>query len=242
MRSLIARLMLIGLFAVPAQAFAIGGLYVQFGLGYGKYGGSELVLEELPAGNDVPASGEGCCAKGGMALSLRAGYSFFGIAPEFGIIGNGWDLGSDTGGGGTVGGGLRLYPLDLFKLVGAELDLPIDLSAAILFGYALVGKNFAYSGFGMNVDFQADYKVTSFLSIGVKLDVGLPQYSAFAFTDYKNNVGRCLDESGEQIQTGGDGFGRINKDQSSTCPAGRGPNTTFLAPQLVATIHFDVFE
>jgi hypothetical protein len=240
MRSLIGRLLILGVLLAPAPAFAIGGLYMGLGIGYGKYGGSELIMEEQPAGNDLPLMGEGCCAKGGMALSLRLGYSFFGIAAEFGIIANGWDLGSDTGGGGVVGGGIRAFPLDLLALGGLESDLPIDLSLGLLFGYTVIGKSFAYSGFGIDVDVQVDYKVTSFLSVGVKLDVGIPQLSNFVFTDYNNNVGRCLDDAGQQVLTGGDGFGRQNKDDASC--NGRGPNTTFLAPQVVATLHFDVLE
>ena len=43
MRTLIARLIFIGALLAPAPAFAIGGLYVQFGVGYGKYGGNDWV-------------------------------------------------------------------------------------------------------------------------------------------------------------------------------------------------------
>src|SRR5688572_12826776 len=111
---IIPRLVLATLLLLPAsQAFAIGGLYLQLGLGYGKFGGSELIVEELPTGPDLPETDSSrCCAKGGLAGELRIGYSFFGIAGELGIIGNGWDLGSDTGGGGIAGGGLRFFVFD----------------------------------------------------------------------------------------------------------------------------------
>jgi len=239
MRSLIARLAFASVLLAPAPAFAIGGLYIQIGTGYGQFGGSELITEEQPSGPDLPLTGEQCCAKGGFTLSLRGGYSFFGVAGELGFVGNAWDLGKDTGGGGIIGGGVRLFPLDLLKLGGAELDLPIDLSIGAMFGYTLVGKNFAYNGVGIDVDFTAEYMLTSFLSLGVKLDIGFPQFSNFVYTDYKNNVGRCLDDAGEQITTG-DNAGRINKSNASC--TGRGPSSTFLAPQLVATLHFDVFD
>jgi hypothetical protein len=239
MRTLISRLVIAGALLVPAHAFALNGLYIQLGLGYGKFGGSELIMEEQPSGADLPLEGEGCCAKGGLGLDLRLGYSFFGIAGEVGAIGNVWNLGGDTGGGGFYGGGIRAYPLDIFKLVGAELDLPIDLSLGFLIGGAIAGKEFAYTGIGMVVDVEASFELTSFMNIGVKLDVGLPTFGDFAYTDYKNNVGRCLDDSGQQITTG-DNFGRVSKENASC--NGKGPSSTYLAPQVVATMHFDLIE
>jgi hypothetical protein len=241
MRSIIARLILTGVLLAPAApAFAIGGLYLQFGLGYGQYGGSELVTEELPNGPDLPETDSSrCCAKGGIAADIRLGYSLFGAAIEGGIIGNGWDIGSDTGGGGLAGGGLRLYVFDLLALADLKLDVPLDLSFGVLFGYTIVGKEFAYNGFGMNLDVQLDYKVMDFLSVGAKLNIGLPTFGDFVYTSYKDDVGRCLDDSARQI-TSGDNNGRMAKE-SAVCN-GRGPSSTFISPQLVATMHFDLFE
>lgn len=242
MRSIITRLILTGVLLAPAApAFAIGGLYMQLGLGYGKFGGSELITEELPNGADLPEyDSSRCCAKGGLAAELRLGYSFFGVGVEGAIIGNGWDLGSDSGGGGIAGGGLRLYLFDLLALADLKLDLPLDLSFGALFGYSIVGKEFAYDGFGMNFDIQVDYKVFDTVSIGAKLNIGLPQFGNFVYTSYKDDVGRCLDDDARQIVDTENG-GRISKENSSIC-SGRGPSTTLLSPQIVATLHFDLFE
>jgi hypothetical protein len=243
MRSFIVRSITLAALLAPTPALAIGGLYVQFGLGYGKYGGSGLILQEQPAGNDLPleAGDDGCCGKGGLASQLRVGYSLFGFAGELGVIGSAYDLGGDTGGGGMIGGGIRLYPLDIMKLVGAELDLPIDIGMGLLFGYTLVGKDFAYTGFAMDVDFHVDFKLTSFLSVGAKIDVGLPTFSDFAFTDYKNDVGRCLDDSGEQIVgDASNNYGRVSKEEANC--SGKGPSSTYISPSIVLTMHFDVFE
>lgn len=228
------------LVVVPEEARALSGLYLQLGVGYGKYGGSELVLEEEANTVDKPVTGSGCCANGGVASQLHLGYSFFGIAPELGIVGNAWDLGKDTGAGGMVGGGLRIFPIDVLAMLGLDFtELPIDLGVGALLGYALVGKAFAYTGLGINFDAHIDFEITSFLSIGAKLDVGLPSFSDFVYTDYKNDVGRCLDDDAIQIQTGENDGRRAKSDQACS---GRGPKTTYLAPQLLISFHFDPFE
>lgn len=228
--------------AIPRPALAVSGLYTMIGLGYGKFNGDDLVVEESGAGNDLPLApgAEGCCAQGGLAAQFRLGYSLFGFAGEFGIIAQGWDLGGDTGGGGIVGGGLRFYPLDILKLGGVDLEeFPLDFGLGVLFGFAQVGKEFSYQGVGIDLDFQVDYKMTSFMSIGAKIDLGLPTFEDFVYTDFKNDEGRCLDGGGHQIVDGAN-FGKGQKG-TLVCN-GAGPSATLMSPQLVFTFHFDVID
>src|SRR5437773_2301022 len=60
-----------GALLAPMSAFAYSGVYTRIGLGYGKFGGSELVLHETGADGDIPSSGDGCCASGGPAFDAE---------------------------------------------------------------------------------------------------------------------------------------------------------------------------
>jgi hypothetical protein len=223
---------------VPTKAHAISGLYAHIALGYGQFSGDQLIVEEEPAGPDIPKMGEGCCVPGGFAGDLRIGFSFFGIAGELGVVGEYFG----GGGGGFYGGGLRFFPLDILALVGLESDLPIDLHTGVLVGPVIVGKEFAYTGVGFVVDFVAEYKVADFMSAGIKLDLGFPTFSDFVFTDYKNDTGRCLDAGGRQIiDQMSPGSERVKKENANC--KGTGPSSTLLAaPLLVLTFHFNPLE
>ena len=75
--ALVAAIVAVALLS-PSPAFALSGIYAQIGGGYGKYGGSELILQKTQDGGDVPLTGDACCAAGGPAFQLRLGYSIFG--------------------------------------------------------------------------------------------------------------------------------------------------------------------
>ena len=96
----------------------------------------------------------------------------------------------------------------------------------------IAGLDFAYTGTVWDVDFHVDFKLASFFSIGVKLDVAIPKYSAFVYTDYKNDRGRCSDDGTQDIAGG------IFDKGDANC-TGDGPKTTFLSPQVYFTFHFD---
>lgn len=230
----------------PSSAHAASGLYLQLGVGAGWFSGSELVTEETasPMGNipDYPdQNAETCCPATGLSTGLRLGFSLFGFGgPEFGMVANGWDLGSDTGGAGFIGGGVRLFPIKFLGLLGLnDRDFPLDAGIGVMFGYSLVGKDFAYTGTFWDVDFHLDYKIASFLSIGAKIDAIFPTYSDFALTSYKNNRGRCLDDGGAQII---DAANPNPIDRDSASCSGRGPKTTFVTPSIVFTFHFDPLD
>ena len=234
-----ALLMLFALTGVSRPAHAISGLYIQLGGGIADYSGTELIIKEEAERDTFPIRDdpEQCCPPLAVAGSFRLGYSIFGFGgPEFTFIGTGFN--SFGGGGGFIGGGLRLYPLKFFSLVGMNVeDFPLDLGVGATFGYTLVGEDFAYTGTFWDVDVTLEYKLTSWLSAGLRLDIILPNFDDFVFTSFSNDRGRCLDGSGMQIL---DNDGMTSPREDLNCN-GRGPDTTVLAPQIVFTIHFSLF-
>lgn len=229
---------------VPRQASAVSGLYMQLGVGYGTFTGSELTTVEDPSqSNDLPnPDREQCCPDPGLAAQVRLGFSILGFGgPEFGLLGGGWNIGGESAGGaGYVGGGARLYPLKFLSLTGLETaDFPLDMGVGAMLGYTIVGQDFAYTGSFWDFDVHVDYKLTDWMLVGAKVDLALPNYGDFAFTSYKKSTGRCLDGAAEQIVTG-DNQGKVQRDQAEC--AGRGPVTTFITPQLVFTFFLDILD
>jgi hypothetical protein len=223
-------------FAKPEPAHALSGLYLALGVGYGHFTGDQLVVNEQDGPNDLPDyDPDRCCPGHGLAAQFRLGFSIFGFAaPEFGIIGDGFGVGSnEQGGAGFVGGGVRIFPIHFFSLMGLDdASLPIDAGIGVLVGWTIAGKDFAYTGTFWDVDFHLDFKVASFFSVGVKLDVIIPKYGSFVYTDYKNDRGRCADHGTQVIEAN-----TIDK-RDANC-VGDSPSTTLLSPQVYLTFHFD---
>jgi hypothetical protein len=230
---------------LPSRALAVSGFYGQLGFGYGKLGGSNLITNKQ--GADLPVTGDNCCPGAGPAAQFRLGYSIFGFGgAEFGIVGNGWDLSGNAGGAGFVGGGLRAFPLQFISLVsGLDVtDFPIDIGIGGLFGWSILGKDFAYTGTFFDFDLHVEYKLLDWLSAGVKVDFVFPTYSDFVYTSYKDSFGRCLDTGGNQLANGKP-VSAANADVISKTGAqcnGSGPSTSLISPQIVFTFHFDPFE
>jgi hypothetical protein len=222
---------------VPSSAHALTGFYLSLGIGYGHSTGTQLVVHETDAVGDMPDyQPETCCPGPALGAQFRLGYSIFGFAPEFAFVGTGWGIGGDgNGGAGFVGGGVRLYPIDIIALFGLESDLPIDAALGLSFGYSIAGQDFAYEGWFTDLDFLFDFKPVSFLSIGVKLDLIFPKYGAFVFTDYKNDRGRCSDEGTQDVAGG------VFDKADANC-VGNGPKTTIISPMLLLTFHFDPLD
>ena len=224
--------------AASSPAHAISGLYFQLGGGIADYSGTQLIVNEDPNRDTFPdTNADSCCVPTAIAAHFRLGYSIFGFGgPEFTFVGTGWnDFG---GGGGFLGGGLRIYPLKIFSLVGFDTEaFPLDLSAGATFGVTLVGEDFAYQGTFWDFDVALEYKLTSFLSAGIRLDIILPDFDDFVFTSFSGDRGRCLDGSGNHIL---DNMGATSPREDLDCN-GRGPSTTIVSPQIVFTFHFDLF-
>lgn len=228
-----------GLLMVSAHpAYAISGLYLHLSGGIADYSGNELILAELPEGDVPDENPDTCCAGTAIAAQFRVGYSIFGFGgPEFVFIGTGFN--SFNGGGGFIGGGLRLYPLRFLSLAGLDTEsFPIDLSVAGSFGYTLVGQDFAYEGTFWDIDTVLMYKLTSFMSIGARLNVILPNFDDFVFTSFSGDRGRCLDGNGQQDF---DPANPTSSPRESLECNGRGPDTTILSPQVLLAFHFNLF-
>jgi hypothetical protein len=242
-RSLLTAVFVTVILATPGLARASDGLYVGVGLGYGSFSGDSLITTKIPGSNDLPMQGSNCCPNGGLALDLRVGYSLFGVvAPEFAFTGDGWNLGSNTGGSGFIGGGLRLFPLGLAGVMADTnfSDFPIDISIAADYGYTIVGKDFAYTGSWIGFDGTVEYKLSPTVSLAFKLAYFVPSYADFVYTDYNNNVGRCLDGNGTQIGLDQPGQPELKKNDA-VCN-GKGPAASFLSPTISAIFHFTLFE
>ncbi|MEQ9503129.1 MAG: hypothetical protein RIT81_40040 [Deltaproteobacteria bacterium] len=236
-------LALVGALALPSTAQAAAGLYLQLGLGYAAYSGTKLVtVEDEGRAGDFPleSNDPACCASPGLGTQLRLGFSILGFGgPEFGFVGAGWN--SFSGGAGHIGGGIRAYPLKFIGLFGLDTsELPIDMSLGVLFGYTLVGEDFAYRGTFWDVDFSLEYKLASFLSAGIKMDILFGNYDNFGFTSYRDDRGRCLD--GVTMDQSGANGGVINLSEADAQCTGNGPSTTLLTPQVVFTFHFDILD
>lgn len=242
-RSALVLSALLSVAALPSTAEAAAGLYLQLGLGYATYSGAKLVtVEDEGRAGDFPleSNDPACCAEPGLGTQLRFGFSLFGFGgPEFGFVGTGWS--SFSGGAGHIGGGLRGFPLKFVSLFGLDTsELPIDMSIGVLFGYSLVGQDFAYTGTFWDVDVSVEYKLASFLSAGLKLDLVFGNYDNFGFTSYKNDRGRCLD--GVTMDQSGANGGIIAKSEADATCTGNGPSTTLITPQVVFTFHFDILD
>lgn len=211
--------------------------YANIGLGYGKLNGNNLIVTETAGDLPVASSDPTCCPEGGLAFDVRLGVKLFGaFGVEGGVLGNAWSIGGDAGGGaGFAGGGLRLWTLGLVELLTDPLEFPVDLSFGAMFGYAIVGKDFAYQGSFSALDATLEWKVADIFVLGARLNLVVPSYQDFAYTDFGENRGRCLDSGGRQVITGG----VVNRDTASC--SGSGPDASLFSPQLVATFLMDIF-
>ncbi|MBX2814078.1 MAG: hypothetical protein KTR25_19870 [Myxococcales bacterium] len=242
--------MLCALLSSPASAQAETGLYIQLGGGYGDWSGTDLVTAERDNGEVI---NNGCCPSGTVVGQARLGFSILGIAaPEGFVFLGGWRHGDNSfAAGGFAGGGLRVYPLGILEQLRLmDLDgFPLELSLAGSLGYARAGSNaFGYEGLAVGFDLKLDWLISSFFSIGAKIDFWFPQFDPFVTTNQSANQGLCLDRNARPITdddlvNGNLGGGVINKDdRDGKCPSGgRGPQPTVVSPQLVATFRFNLF-
>lgn len=238
-KAAIRLLLLTGALTAPAsllsaEAEAASGIYIHTGLGFGSFTGDALRIYE--AAPDIPVVGDGCCPGGGFAFDLRTGFALFHlVAPEFVFTGDIFGMGSarGTGGGGFIGGGVRLFPLGIFELAGMPFDLPLDFSFGVDFGYAIVGKDFAYTGSFVSFDGAFEYRFSDLFGLGARLMYAIPSYRDFVFTDYNNNLGKCLDSSASVT-------GPVVSEGAADC-SGRGPTAAYLSPSIYASFVIDLF-
>ena len=212
--------------------------YFSFGNGFGTLDGPGLTITQEP-NSDIPVmSGQaGCCPELGYAFDLRLGVRLFDIvAIEGGVIGQGWQVtGDETGGTGFGGGGLRLYLLSSLEYLVGDLDLPLEVSIGTMFGYTVMGKDFAYTGSFAGFDGTIEYLVADFFGIAARANFFTPNYDNFVYTDFDRNRGRCLATAGSHVT------GEVIHEKGSMACTGGSPNASFFAPVLVLNFYVDVF-
>jgi hypothetical protein len=222
-----------------ADAQAVAYPYFTFGNGYGILNGPAVTVTQHPNSGDIPLMGgaAGCCAEGGYALDLRLGVKLLNVfAIEGGVIGQGWNIGADSRGGtGFGGGGVRLYLLGGMEELLGKFDLPFELSIGSLFGYTIIGKDFAYTGSFVGFDGTFEWFIADFFSLAFRINLFTPYYDDFVFTDFDGERGRCLDSTGANTVAG-----IIHSRGSMTCDGGS-PDADFISPQLVVNFYLDVF-
>lgn len=260
MRKISAALVCLGFaLSVPRPAEAVSGFYLELGGGIGVQSGDDLILYERRGPDGEPLAGDlpifdpdDCCGGTGGVGDLRIGYSIGGyVAPEFGLVGNIFDTGAEFGGAGYIGGGARVFFMKLLSLTGLPTDSwPIELSMGTMFGYTIVGRDFAYEGWFVAFDPKLDVKVTKFMNIGFKTGIFLPNYDAFQYVGFATSTGRCLNASGRLdfndanangVADPGEVAPAIPRDAAACSDAGAGPDAAFFSPSLTITFHFDPF-
>lgn len=210
-RFLLLIAMAASLFAFSPQAQARnGGLYLEIAPAYGFFFADEVVVEN---GNDAgPVS-----PINGFIPQLKLGMTLFGFAgAEVEAAAFGWDLfEAKRGGGGYLGGAVRLLPLEILSYVLPDTvpipslvpegpvtwhDRPFDVGIVIGGGYTLVGENYAYQGpyFKWAIDLKV--YITPNFAVGIELPFRHSFYENFRYTNYAEGRGLCTD--------GGDATGR----------------------------------
>lgn len=226
----------------PSEAEAASGFYLELGGGLGLTNSDDLIVFEEPAQDSVPIRDpDECCPGVGGAGSFRLGYGIFGyVAPEFTLIGNVFDFGSDLGGTGFIGGGVRVFPFKFLNLVGLSMDeFPLELGIGNNFGWGVTGRDFLYQGFTHNLDLSLAFRIASFFDIGFRTDFLFTYYDNFVFTDQGSNRGVCLSDSGSFPTDYNPATDIIFRD-AAQC-SGNGPDANVIIPQIFLSFHWDPF-
>ena len=222
-----------------AKAQTVATPYLSLGNGFGIVDGPGVIISQMPNSGDVPLMGgtAGCCPEGGYAFDFRLGVKFLNsFAIEGGVLGQGWDIGSDSRGGtGFGGGGVRLYILGTMEEFMGDFNLPIELSIGSLFGYTILGKDFAYTGSFAGFDGTLEWFATDFFALAFRINLFTPYYDNFIFTDFDGERGRCLDGAGVNSAA------QVIHPRGSMSCDGSSPSASFISPQLVLSFYLDVF-
>jgi hypothetical protein len=236
-----------------------GGLYLELAPSWGFYSSDEVIIEEGDDsfGSDVPIAT--------FVPQLKAGFNLFGWAgAEAEIAGQFWDIEGDPGGGGYVGGVVRITPLEVLSYILPDdvkvpslfppgpvtwKDRPFDLGFSMGGGYTLVGEDYAYQGGFFQWGFDLKFYVTPNFAVGLDFPFRHLLYQPFRYSNYNQRLGYCTDHEKAFVPFGG---GKINvpdnageagpeinvKDAGDACdkPA---PSAFFFAPAFTITGVFD---
>jgi hypothetical protein len=236
--------MVMSLFIVHVESRAMASApkdpaYASLGFGYGRILGDKLITRQQSGSPDLPVASTDadCCPSDGLSMDLRLGYQLaHTVAPELTLMGHGWSFSSPWVGGALfIGGGARFYPMAFFD--DASQSGALQFSVATTAGYAMVGADFGYAGLYLGFDAAVEMRVLSFLSLGFRVGTAIPFFKNFVYTDFGSDIGRCLDSERDQVIPG---FHGVQRESDAQC-SGRGPGAFYLAPQITATIYFDLF-
>lgn len=197
-----------------------GGFYLQFAPGYGVLDAEEAIVEK-----DTNEGGRDH-ATADFVPQLKLGVSLFGYGGiETDIAAYGWDLTkSERGGGGFVGGTVRLQPLEIVgHFIDPSLQLPsisppgpvgwddrfFDLGVYVGGGFTMLGEDYAYQGSYIKYGFDLQFYITPNFAIGLDFPFRTASLEPFRYTNYAEGLGYCTD--GATIRTG-DGTGLVVPD------------------------------
>ena len=238
-----------GLFA-PTAAARNGGIYVEIAPAYGFFFADEVVVENGgDSGSDSPVNG--------FVPQLKLGVTLFGVAGvEAEAAAFGWDLFQEKrGGGGYVGGAVRLLPLEVLSYILPDTveipslipagpvtwkDRPFDIGIILGGGYTLVGENYAYQGgyFKWGVDLKV--YVTPNFAVGLELPFRHMFYENFRYTNYADSLGLCTDGGAATGRNGNviapsplrNREDEFTRDEAETACTGAAPQGWVMTPAL----------
>ena len=241
----------LGLFMFSAQSMARNGnFYFQVAPGYGTYTTEDLVIDKsknLPVTNFAP--------------NLQMGLNLFGYAGVFGeLTAFGWDIASgDIGGGGFLGGGIRVLPLELLQFLWPHVwpdmpliptatnpdgvtwhDRPFELGLYWGTGYHMLGEEYAYEGDYSKWGFDLQYFVTDTFAVGLDFPFYYPTFDAVRITDWEDNYATCVDGANFDSQyRDGNIVSTFPKDQAGDRCTGVPPQGAFNSINLTITMLAD---
>lgn len=201
---MIRGLLVVLVLAAPSAALARnGGLYFELAPAWGFYFTDEVIVED---GDDD----SGRFPAPGFTPQLKLGVNLFGFGGvEADIAAFGWDLGNvERGGGGFVGGAVRVTPLEFLTFVIPETveipslvpagpvtwrNRPFDLGFYMGGGYTIVGEDYAYQGGYFKWGFDLKFFITPQLAVGIDLPFRHTLLEPFRYTNYAESIGLCTD-------------------------------------------------
>lgn len=246
------------LLAASSAAARNGGLYFELAPSWGFYSTDEVIIEE---GNDnfsdVPVAT--------FVPALKLGVNLFGWAgAEAHVTGLFWDLEDDPGGGGMLGGVVRVTPLEVLTYVLPDTveipslfppgpvkwkNRPFDLGFSMGGGYTLVGEDYAYQGGYFQWGFDVKWFITPNFAIGLDFPFRHMLFQNFRFANFNNRTGYCTDHEEAYVPAGnvdvpvsdsaGEQGPQINVTDADDLCDEPPPDAFFFAPAITITGVFD---
>jgi hypothetical protein len=240
-----------------------GSLYLMLEPAWGFYFSDEVVIDKDPSSKQI-------FPEAGFTPQLKLGVNLFGFGgAEADIAVFGWDLDSaQRGGGGFVGGDVRITPLEFLTFVippTVEIpslmppgpvnwhNRPFDIGIYMGGGWGIVGEDYAYQGGYFKWGFDLQFYVTPQLAVGIDLPFRHPFYKPFRYVDYNNSSGFCTDhEQGFGFAANGDRVDvqpttarntyrdfEVSSDDANDLCDEPAPGAMFFAPALTISGVFD---